>query len=654
MTGHGRSRPCRSLQPLGALCALSLATWLAACGSAPSPTPLSVIQLSQTSLSFAGVADGPDPDAQAVSIENVGGGALSAPTVSISYGVYGSGWLTVTTSATSEPYMLTIRPSLTGLAAGVYTATVLVISSGARNSPSTLGVTLAVQASTTSLIDVTPTSLWFSATFGGSNPAPQTVVVSNAGDGTLSAPIISIVYDSGDGWLTATSSGSSAPYAVTVQPITSGLAAATYGATLSVNCPGASNTPQVFSVTLTVSTAPLPPTIWLSPASLTFTAVAGGESPPSQTITVSNAGGGTLSAPSTSITYGSGSRWLTATLTGSTAPYAVTVKANTAGLAPGTYVATVSVYSQGATGSPQHDGVTLIVAAITEYRMPTKGSPVGIAAGPDRNLWFADSTGSMIDRITTSGGMTGFLVPTSGSLPEFITAGPDGNLWFSEYQGNRIGRLTIKEGVVTEFPIPTGASGPLGIAAGPDDNLWFTESRGNRIGCITITGKITEFLLPASGAGPTGITAGPDGNLWFTEVTGNKIGRITTAGKITEFPLPTRPAGPTGITAGPDGNLWFAESAGNKIGRITTSGKISEFRIPTVSSQPEVITVGPDGNLWFTEANGNKIGRITTSGTIIEFPVPTSSSLPQGIAAGSDGSLWFTETLGIKIGRLAL
>ena len=48
-----------------------------------------------------------------------------------------------------------------------------------------------------------------------------------------------------------------------------------------------------------------------------------------------------------------------------------------------------------------------------------------------------------------------------------IAAGPDGNLWFSDVVGNRIGRISTA-GTISEFPVPTANSQPLGITAGPD------------------------------------------------------------------------------------------------------------------------------------------------------------------------------------------
>ena len=290
--------------------------------------------------------------------------------------------------------------------------------------------------------------------------------------------------------------------------------------------------------------------------------------------------------------------------------------------------------------------------SITEFPIPHPASgPSGIAAGPDGNLWFTESNGNRIGRITTAGVVTEFPIPTASSDPRAIASGPDGNLWFVEFAGEQIGRIT-PAGVFTEFPIPTATGAPDGIAAGPDGNLWFTEYYGDRIGRITTVGVVTEFPVPTANCGPFGIAAGSDGNLWFTEDGAGQIGRITTVGVVTEFPIPTVSSRPDGIAAGSDGNLWFTENYGNKIGRITTAGVVTESPIPTNLSGSQGIAAGPDGNLWFTENVGNQVGRITTAGVVTEFPIPTGGSSPFGIAAGPDGNLWFPESSAGQIGRI--
>lgn len=309
-------------------------------------------------------------------------------------------------------------------------------------------------------------------------------------------------------------------------------------------------------------------------------------------------------------------------------------------------------YNSGTNSSCLANDVSAVV--IKEYPLVALSNPWRITSGSDGNLWFTERSSNMIGKMSTSGQITEYLIPTSASTPTSITSGPDGNIWFIEQTGNNIGRITTA-GIITEFPVPTASGNSGTIVTGSDNNLWFTERSGNKIGKITPSGVITEFpILTTANSIPNGITTGSDGNLWFTEQAGNKIGQITPAGVITEYGVPTSGGQPFGITTGPDGKLWFTELAGNKIGRISTSGVISEFAVLTANSQPYNITTGQDNNLWFTELSGNKIGRITTSGEVIEFTIPTTGSQPSSIVSGSDGNLWFTEQAGNKIGQLAL
>jgi len=286
---------------------------------------------------------------------------------------------------------------------------------------------------------------------------------------------------------------------------------------------------------------------------------------------------------------------------------------------------------------------------ITEFPIPTANTePVGIAPGPDGNLWFTEFFVGKIGRITTSGTVTEF--PAAGN-PQFIVAGSDGNLWFPEQTTQKIGRMTTAGGF-TDFPILT-PGGLVGIAAGPDGNLWFTEADNAKIGRITTAGAVTEFPVP-SGGFPLQIAAGPDGNLWFTNSDTGQVSRITTAGVVTEFPTNVAGSAPQGITAGPDGNVWFTDTGSNQIGRITPTGAVTEFPIPTANANLLGITTGPDGNLWFAEDSKNKIGRITKAGVVTEFTIPTAGSAPVALTAGPDGNLWFTELASNNIGRLTM
>jgi streptogramin lyase len=206
----------------------------------------------------------------------------------------------------------------------------------------------------------------------------------------------------------------------------------------------------------------------------------------------------------------------------------------------------------------------------------TEGSqPSEIVAGPDGNLWFTERTGpAFVGRIArinpTTHVVTEFSAGITGATdPAGIAAGPDGNVWFTEEQGNRIGRIT-PSGTITEFPIPTANSQPVAIVTGSDGNVWFAEQDSLKIGRITPTGTITEFPLPSPDNEPRAIAAGPDGNIWFAMDNGD-IGRITPAGVITT--CTTGIAGDIeGLTAGPDGSMWFTETFEGRIGKITATG----------------------------------------------------------------------------------
>ncbi|MDQ6615540.1 MAG: hypothetical protein M3083_12550 [Actinomycetota bacterium] len=246
---------------------------------------------------------------------------------------------------------------------------------------------------------------------------------------------------------------------------------------------------------------------------------------------------------------------------------------------------------------------------------------------------------------------------STGSGPVFITAGPDGSLWFTETAGDKLGKITTA-GTVTETGGGSAQGGPLAITSGPDGNLWFTSDVTNQVFRATRAGNITGvFTVGNTVSNLWGISSGPDGNLWVTEIAANKVARITPAGVVTEFSAGiSANAHPDGITAGPDGNLWFTENGGNRVAKITPAGVVTEYSTGiTATSDLRDITAGADGNLWFTEFRGNRVGRITPAGVVTEFSTGiTANSGPQGITAGPDGNLWFVETQVSKVGTVAL
>ena len=287
---------------------------------------------------------------------------------------------------------------------------------------------------------------------------------------------------------------------------------------------------------------------------------------------------------------------------------------------------------------------------------------------------------------------------TAGSDPRGVAAGPDGNMWFTESSVTGSGRSP-----------PAGSHGIRSrhhcwrneaIAAGPDGNMWFTEAGGNRIGKITPKGKVTEYRAGISSEPALRHHGGARRQHVVHRVAGNRIGKITPSGTITEY---TAVSAPGALRRHRRRPRWesLVFRAGRQSDRADHSGRRSDrvlgwdqskqhprlhrprgrrqHVVHRVSRKPDRkdhsirscyrvlrripagsylvdIAAGPDGNLWFTRgANAPWIGRITPTGTVTQFSAGISAGSDLfGIAAGPDGNMWFAESTGNRIGKIGV
>jgi virginiamycin B lyase len=294
-----------------------------------------------------------------------------------------------------------------------------------------------------------------------------------------------------------------------------------------------------------------------------------------------------------------------------------------------------------------------------QFSIPTSSNrPQFIARGSDGNMWFTESPGGKVARITPAGVVTEFNIPTANSVPEQIIGASDGNLWFTEALTNKIARLTTT-GTFTEFSTlfaPPPNDNPLGLVDRGDGNIWYVANGSSRVGFQGISSGVAgETSIPTANSGPFSIATAPDLNLYYTESAVDKIGRITNLFTAQSEITLTSGTVPEQIVRGPDGNLWFAENGTSKIGRLLPSPFVVSGEFPTLTpnAAPVGMVVGSDGAIWFTENGLDRIGRITTGGTVSEFASPVTGLGLRGIAVAGDGSLWFCEPgTGLNPGRI--
>ena len=149
----------------------------------------------------------------------------------------------VTWSSTDPTIVLTPTGSVIGIAVGGATVQ-------ARSGAITASATLTVQPRP--VLAFSPDSVTFSGFANGPNPADQSVTISNGGGGSFTPTLDSIRYAPGaSGWLGAALTGTG-PKTLTLAILTTALTVGTHTATIFLSSPGATNSPKVLTVTLTI------------------------------------------------------------------------------------------------------------------------------------------------------------------------------------------------------------------------------------------------------------------------------------------------------------------------------------------------------------------------------------------------------------------
>jgi uncharacterized protein (TIGR03437 family) len=148
-----------------------------------------------------------------------------------------------------------------------------------------------------------------------------------------------------------------------------------YTGAVTINAPGASSSPQIVSVNLTVSTAAA---MSVSYTSLNFAYQSGGALPQSQAVTLSSSGA-PLTFTATTTTF-SGGGWLQVAPNSGTTPASISVSVIPTGLLPGTYSGAITVAATGASNSTATINVTLTVSGVQQPTAPVVTAVVNSAS----------------------------------------------------------------------------------------------------------------------------------------------------------------------------------------------------------------------------------------------------------------------------------
>jgi uncharacterized protein (TIGR03437 family) len=330
-----------------------------------SPPPIS---MTPSSFTFAAEAGGAATHAQVGLVSSpVSGLALTLSQSS------GSSWLTVVPVGGATPRLLRLTADPTNLSPGTYQATVTIAAPNATPPVLTANVTFQVTASLAPKLAANRGSISF--TYPQSVTARrEPVQLTNTGSGKL--PFTTAVKTfTGGNWLSVKPPSATitpqSPVTLFVTADPSGLAPGSYSGNVTVKNSATAGDSLTIPINMTVSN--LSQAILLSQRGFTITGVAQGGVVPPQQFSVMNLGSGTLNFSTITRTLSGGS-WLQATPATGSAPTGqsgtpITVQANPAGLAQGTYFGSVIIASPAAANTPQQVTVCLVV-------LPSSAGPV--------------------------------------------------------------------------------------------------------------------------------------------------------------------------------------------------------------------------------------------------------------------------------------
>ena len=177
-------------------------------------------------------------------------------------------------------------------------------------------------------------------------------------------------------------------------------------------------------------------------------------------------------------------------------------------------------------------------------------SPRSMTFGPDGNLYISSSghqnvikfdvtTNQFEDFTTGVNSQSGGSAQAGLSGPIGIAFGPDGNLYVASAGNNKIASFNGVTGeTINEEFVPSNSNEldrPQGITWGPDGNLYVVSLRDNNISVYDSTANLLRIIGEFSDGLdiPHGVTFGPDGNLYVSSFSfSNKILQYDTSGNL--------------------------------------------------------------------------------------------------------------------------
>ncbi|HEY9899104.1 MAG TPA: SMP-30/gluconolactonase/LRE family protein [Pantanalinema sp.] len=312
-------------------------------------------------------------------------------------------------------------------------------------------------------------------------------------------------------------------------------------------------------------------------------------------------------------------------------------------------------------------------------------SPMGVSLDAAGNLYIAESSGSRVRKVDTTGHMTtvagqfgnpGFEgdggAATAARLngPRAVAADAAGNVYIADTGNNRIrkvsnGTIETVAGRLTEAGALAGGSAlsvllgnPSSVAEAPNGDLYITDSSLNTVW------KLSNGALSPLNTGaytlkyPLGVTVAASGDIYIADTQNDRI--LLVSGETTTIAAGSNEgiARPHSLALDAAGNLYIANTNKDQILKRGADGTIATVNAGSLN-RPNGIALDASGNLYIADYYNNRIVKVdTTSGAIATvagngnenysgdggLAIHASLDNPRGVAVDQDGNLYVVDT----------
>ncbi|MFZ9681825.1 MAG: matrixin family metalloprotease [Cephaloticoccus sp.] len=345
-------------------------------------------------------------------------------------------------------------------------------------------------------------------------------------------------------------------------------------------------------------------------------------------------------------------------------------------------------------GTVTGTAITLTVSAVV---IPF---PVAIAVDGSGNLYVADSSTHLIQKVNSAGTVT-TLAGGSGSAgstdgtgtaarfnqPAGVTSTSGAVLTVADTANATIRRVSAA-GVVTTAAGSTTLRGaadgagtaatfrlPIGLGQNAAGTVYIADATNHVIRAVDASNNVTTLAGAAGSSGsadgtggsarfnyPSGIAVDAAGNVYVADTTNNLIRKVTSGGVVTTLAGVVGVSGwqdgtgsgalfnqPQGLASDSAGNLYVADTGNSAVRKITPAGLVTTLAgLSTIGglkdgtgtgaglNQPRAVAVDGSGNVYVADTGNAAIRKVTSAGGVTTL-VLTAGATNSGGSSGSGG-----------------